>query len=68
VACVYTRGTKRKPLWWIKYRDLDGKWRAAPSRQATKQAAEEVWNVVEHDIEPLRVAIAAIVAERHTKA
>jgi uncharacterized protein with HEPN domain len=29
---------------------------------------EEVWNVVEHDIEPLRVAIAAIVAERHTKA
>jgi uncharacterized protein with HEPN domain len=24
---------------------------------------DEVWNVVEHDLEPLRIAIAAIVAE-----
>jgi uncharacterized protein with HEPN domain len=29
---------------------------------------EEVWNVVEHDLEPLRAAIAAIVAEGNTGA
>jgi uncharacterized protein with HEPN domain len=28
---------------------------------------EEVWNVVEHDLEPLRIAIAAIVAGGSTK-
>lgn len=28
---------------------------------------EEVWNVVDRDLEPLRTAIAAIVAEGNTK-
>ena len=46
MASVYNRGTKHKPLWWIKYRDLDGKWKAAPSRQATKLAAVRYANQV----------------------
>ena len=39
MASVYNRGTKHKPNWWIKYKDVSGVWRRKPTKQPTKETA-----------------------------
>ena len=36
---VLNRGTKDRPMWYCKYRDVDGKWKQKASQQTTKAAA-----------------------------
>ena len=36
---VLNRGTKDRPNWYCKFRDLDGKWKQRPTKQTTKAAA-----------------------------
>src|SRR2546423_8181771 len=47
MGSVYNRGTKHKPNWWMKYRELDGKISRKPSNQPTKQQAREVLAAIE---------------------
>ena len=42
MGSIYNRGTKRRPNWWIKYRELDGTITRAPSEQPTKAQAKEI--------------------------
>ena len=39
MASIYNRGTKDRPNWYIRYRDIDGKWKGGPSGQPTKELA-----------------------------
>jgi len=39
MGSVINRGTKERPLWYCKYRDLDGKWKQKATHQPTKAAA-----------------------------
>ena len=57
MASVFNRGTKHRPLWWFKYRDLDGTWKAESSHQATKDAARRYAQQVEGRIAAGNVGI-----------
>mgnify|MGYP001016444059 CR=1 FL=1 len=39
MASVYNRGSKDRPNWYARYKDLDGKWTAKPTGQPTKATA-----------------------------
>jgi len=41
VGCVFNRGRRHQPRWYVKYRDVDGRWKMVPSRQPTKKKAQQ---------------------------
>jgi integrase len=57
VASVYNRGTKHRPRWWVEYRDLDGRRKAVPTRQPTKEQARRYAEQVEARIAAGNVGI-----------
>lgn len=40
MVCVYNRGTKDRPNWWVKFKDEDGVWRRKATYQPSKEAAK----------------------------
>lgn len=40
MVCVYNRGTKDKPNWWVKFKDQHGIWRRKATYQPTKELAK----------------------------
>lgn len=40
MAYVINRGTKARPLWYAKYRDVDGKWKQKATHQPTMKEAQ----------------------------
>ena len=40
MGCVFNRGKRHRPRWYVKYRDLDGQWKMVPSRQPSKKKAQ----------------------------
>ena len=40
MAHVYNRGTKHDPNWYVRFRDIDGRWLSRPCHQQTKALAE----------------------------
>ncbi len=57
MGSTYNRGRRAKPNWYVSYRDLDGKWKARPSRQPTKAQAEAILREIEARIARGRVGI-----------
>lgn len=47
MASVYNRGTKHRPRWWAEYREIDGKRKAAPTHQPTKEQARRYAEQIE---------------------
>jgi integrase len=47
MGSVFNRGTRHKPLWYAKYRDLDGQWKMVPTHQPTKDQARQYVEQVE---------------------
>lgn len=41
MASVYNRGSKDRPNWYVRFKDIDGKWKGAPSGQPTKELARQ---------------------------
>jgi integrase len=67
VASVYNRGTKHKPRWWVEYRDLDGRRKAVPTKQPTKQQARRYAEKVEARIAAGNVGIPERTPEEATR-
>ena len=40
MASVYKRGTKDRPNYYVRFKDIDGKWKGKPTGQPTKKLAE----------------------------
>ncbi len=57
MGSVYNRGSRSKPNWYVSYRDVDGGWKARPSRQPTKAQAEAVLREIEARIARGRVGL-----------
>ena len=60
---VYNRGRRDRPNWWVKFRDTEGTWKAAPSHQPTKVQARRFLLAVES-----RVAQGSVGIEARTEA
>jgi integrase len=35
MASIYNRGTDERPIWWVKYKDTDGAWKAVKAKGTT---------------------------------
>ncbi len=47
MGSVINRGSRSKPNWYIKFKDVDGRWKARPSKQPTKEQAKAYLREVE---------------------
>lgn len=57
MGSVFSRGTPAKPLWYIKFRDLDGVWKMMNSGQSTKAQARQILAQVEARIAAGKVGL-----------
>ena len=51
------RGKRHQPHWYVKYRDVDGRWKMVPSRQPTKKQARRYVEQVEGRIAAGKIGI-----------
>ena len=47
MGSVINRGSRSRPNWYLRFKDLDGTWRWHPSRQPTKSAARQILHKIE---------------------
>jgi integrase len=63
MGSVFNRGTRHKPNWYIKFRDLDGAWKMVPSKKPTKAQAETYLKVVESNISDGKAGVRQLSSE-----
>jgi integrase len=57
MGCVFNRGKRHQPRWYVKYRDVDGRWKMVPSHQPTKDQARQYVEQVEGRIAAGKIGI-----------
>ena len=64
MGSVFNRGTRDKPNFYVKFRDLDGKWKMRPAKgAATKSEARKVLYAIESRVTARKVGIETPEAE-----
>jgi integrase len=67
MGSVFNRGTRHKPNWYVKFKDLGGVWKMLPSKKPTKAEAEQFLSRAESRVADGKVGVAPPSPEDHRK-
>jgi hypothetical protein len=62
MGSVFNRGTRDRPNYYVKFRDINGEWKMRPAKGAeTKEQAKKVLRAIERNVSEGKAGIAPVV-------